>query len=142
MLDLDPQLMHMRDNIGASLAHYAASGGHEGVLEFLDVKVPELVRFWSSSLIFSCSWDCLWFTACHVSLLVVSLFPCTVLSLMASSLVSKLTFPSAPLYSARCCGHERLDSSALGCKGAHTSHLSLCRILSLSLYGRQQQHRA
>jgi hypothetical protein len=46
MLDLDPQLMHMRDNIGASLAHYAASGGHEGVLEFLDVKVPELVRFW------------------------------------------------------------------------------------------------
>ena len=57
MLDLDPQLMHMRDNIGASLAHYAASGGHEGVLEFLDVKVPELVRFWSSSLIFSCSWE-------------------------------------------------------------------------------------
>lgn len=63
MLDLDPQLMQMRDNIGASLAHYAASGGHEGVLEFLDTKVPEMVRRWSLHLFVSGSRVLFLFTA-------------------------------------------------------------------------------
>ena len=44
MLASDRKILEVRDHIGASLAHYAAGGGHEGVLEFLHGQAPDLVR--------------------------------------------------------------------------------------------------